>query len=191
MKKLTELFLSSVLFSLIVTSCDLSTNKQDTTIETSSEKVDTVAEKVDTIKAVTVQKKESKKKEKVKEQEPKQVEQKNQEMPTEIGASPDAVYSLDDNETESSPKYPDGEKNLKKLLKKQLRKAGKGEKATFRVSMVVKKDGSVGRVQFSSCGYSDEYKPEIITVLQSLPAFTPGVKNGVPVDSWYYLTYKR
>ena len=98
---------------------------------------------------------------------------------------------MDDNETESSPKYLDGEKKLKKLLKKQLRKGKKGEKARFKASIVIKKDGTVGRVQFTECGYADEYKPEIIAVLQSLAGFTPGMKNGVAVDSWYYMNYKR
>ena len=116
---------------------------------------------------------------------------KVEEVPMEIGASPDAVYFLDDSETETTPKFPDGEKGLKKLLKSKLRKAGRGEKASFRVSMVVKSDGTIGRVQFTECGYADDYKEEIITTLKALPLFSPGTKDGVAVDSWYYLNYKR
>lgn len=115
---------------------------------------------------------------------------KQADIPDEIGASPDAVFFLDNTETETAPKYTESDKILKKTLKEKLRKAQKGEKATFRVSMVIKKDGSVGRVQFTSCGYSDEYKPEIIAVLQTL-SFIPGTKDGKAVDSWYYLTWKR
>lgn len=113
------------------------------------------------------------------------------ETPLEIGASPDAVAFLDDSESESTAKFPDGEKALKKLLKNKLRKAQKGEKANFKASIVIKADGSVGRVQFTACGYNDDYKEEIIAALKSLPAFTPGMKDGKAVDSWYYLTWKR
>ena len=56
-----------------------------------------------------------------------EVQPKVEEAPKEIGASPDAVYFLDDSETESTPKYPEGEKALKKALKNKLRKAKKGE----------------------------------------------------------------
>ena len=120
-----------------------------------------------------------------------EVQPKVEEAPKEIGASPDAVYFLDDSETESTPRYPEGEKALKKAIKNKLRKAKKGEKAKFRASIVIKSDGSVGRVQFTECGYNDEYKAEIVDALKSLPAFEPGMKDGKAVDSWYYLNYKR
>ena len=120
-----------------------------------------------------------------------EVQPKVEEAPKEIGASPDAVYFLDDSETESTPRYPEGEKALKKAIKNKLRNAKKGEKAKFRASIVIKSDGSVGRVQFTECGYNDEYKAEIVDALKSLPAFEPGMKDGKAVDSWYYLNYKR
>lgn len=154
---------------------------------------DTIAE--DTIEKKQEEPKQIKKETVKKKEKPAKVSPKEspkvEEVPDIIGGSPDAVYSLEDSDTESAPKFSDSDKALKKLLKSKLRKAKKGEKATFRVSMVIKSDGTVGRVQFSSCGYADEYKPEIVAALQSLPAFTPGTKDGQAVDSWYYLTWKR
>lgn len=177
---------------VVAASCERKSVKQEThdsamdSIVIGAEPVDTVVPKEKkTVKTEKKQKKAEKKEEPVKQ------ETKVEEVPTEIGASPDAVYFLDDSETESTPKFPDGEKALKKLLKKSLRKGQKGEKARFRASIVIKKDGTVGRVQFTECGYNDEYKPEIVAALQSLPAFTPGTKDGKPVDSWFYLTWKR
>lgn len=161
---------------------------QDATVVT-----DTIVE--DTIEKKQEEAKQVKKKTEKKKEEPVKVAQeetpKVEGIPDIIGGSPDAVYSLEDNETESTPKFTESDKALKKLLKSKLRKAKKGEKATFRVSMVIKSDGTVGRVQFSSCGYVDEYKPEIVEALQSLPEFIPGTKDGQAVDSWYYLTWKR
>lgn len=177
---------------IIAVSCETKVVKQETkdsaldSIVIGAEPVDSVLPKKETI--VKTEKKQAKTQ---KSEQPVKQEPKVEEVPIEIGASPDAVYFLDDNETESTPKFPDGEKALKKMLKKTLRKAKKGEKAKFRVSMVIKKDGTVGRVQFTECGYADEYKPEIIVALQSLPAFTPGTKDGNAVDSWFYLTWKR
>lgn len=177
---------------LAVVSCETATTKKN--VEKKADSVVTAPVEVnkDTIKTVETPKKVKEKKESTKKvEEPKQLIQKVEEVPQEIGASPDAVYLLDDNETESSPKYPDGEKAMKKLLKKALRKGQKGEKARFKASIVIKADGSVGRVQFTECGYKDEYKPEIIEALRALSTFTPGMKDGKAVDSWYYLDYKR
>lgn len=191
MKKNILLVVVTVII-LSVVSCEVADKKEQA--ETRIEEIveDTIMVEMDTVKVKEVSKKvEKKEKSIVKKEEAKQDAPKKVEVPQEIGASPDAVYSLDDNETESSPKYLDGEKKLKKLLKKQLRKGKKGEKARFKASIVIKKDGTVGRVQFTECGYADEYKPEIIAVLQSLTGFTPGMKNGVAVDSWYYINYKR
>lgn len=192
--RITAVFAVSLALVLpLVVSCDSSSVKR--TEDTVPEVADTIA--VDTPEVKTEVKKEEpkrvspKKDVPVKTEQPKQDAPKAEEIPQEIGASPDAVLFLDDNETESTPKFPSGEKELKKILKKALRKAKKGEKAKFRASIVVKSDGSVGRVQFTECGYVDEYKPEIIAVLKSLPPFTPGTKDGKSVDSWYYLNYKR
>lgn len=188
-------FLSlAVVVGLFVTSCVTESQKNDV-----KETVDNVNMEVIEKEEINVEvknqpnKKEKKaKKENPKEQAPTIVEEpKVEEVPKEIGASPDAVYFLDDSETESTPKYPEGEKALKKALKNKLRKAKKGEKAKFRASIVIKSDGSVGRVQFTECGYNDEYKAEIVDALKSLPAFEPGMKDGKAVDSWYYLNYKR
>lgn len=177
---------------IFVVSCETKVAKQ----ETKNSALDSIvigAEPVDSVEPEKEKKVKSEKKqpkpEKV--EQPAKKETKVEEIPQEIGASPDAVYFLDDSETETSPKFPEGEKALKKMLKKALRKAKKGEKAKFRASIVIKKDGTVGRVQFTECGYVDEYKPEIIVALQSLPAFTPGTKDGNAVDSWFYLTWKR
>ena len=192
MKKIVSKFLIICLFVAVTFSCDNGKNKEER-VDAARDSVVIGTEPVDTIKPKEKKIDEPKKKikkEKKTEQLVKQ-ETKVVEEPQEIGASPDAVSFLDDSETETSPKFPDGEKALKKLLKKTLRKAGKGEKATFRASIVIKKDGTVGRVQFTECGYIDEYKPEIIAALQALPAFTPGTRDGKPLDSWYYLTWKR
>lgn len=177
----------------MVVSCGTGTSKGGGAVESDTLVVDTVAtiEKVEKEETPVKPVKESKKEDDKKVEPKQEAKPKAEEMPTEIGASPDAVYYLDDNETETTPKFADGEKALKKLIKEKLRKGQKGEKAKFRASIVIKKDGTVGRVQFTECGYSDEYKPEIIAALQSLPAFTPGTKDGKPVDSWYYLTWKR
>lgn len=191
MKKYIVFILVVVFILPIIASCDRNAQKQHEVETVDTVTVDTSVVKVEKVEEEPVKTVEKKEKPIVKKEEPKQDAPKKVEVPQEIGASPDAVYSLDDNETESSPKYLDGEKKLKKLLKKQLRKGKKGEKARFKASIVIKKDGTVGRVQFTECGYADEYKPEIIAVLQSLTGFTPGMKNGVAVDSWYYMNYKR
>ena len=177
---------------LSITSCEMGAKKEATESAVEEVAVDTVEVKEEVEEVVeTPKKKEVKQQEPQEEVQPKQEAQKVEEVPQEIGASPDAVYMLDDSETETSPKFPDGEKAMKKLLKKALRKGQKGEKARFKASIVIKADGTVGRVQFTECGYKDEYKPEIIEALRALPAFTPGTKDGKPVDSWYYLNYKR
>lgn len=191
MKKYFLYVLVAGLILPLITSCEKSAKKQSEAESIDTVAVDTSTVKVEVVEEIPVIKAEKKEKAVVEKEAPKQEVPEKVEVPQEIGASPDAVYSLDDNETESSPKYVDGEKKLKKLLKKQLRKAQKGEKARFKASIVIKKDGTVGRVQFTECGYADEYKPEIIAVLQSLTGFTPGMKNGVAVDSWYYMNYKR
>lgn len=185
----TALLFVILLSVVIASSCETKTIKLETR-DTAMDSIVIGAEPVDTVipkkkKTVKTEKKTDTSKQ------PAKQETKAESEPAEIGASPDAVHFLDDNETESTPKFPDGEKALKKLLKKELRKGQKGEKARFRASIVIKKDGSVGRVQFTECGYKDEYKPEIIAVLQSLPTFIPGTKDGKPVDSWFYLTWKR
>ena len=191
MKKYFLYVLAAGLILPLITSCEKSAKKQSEAESIDTVAVDTSTVKVEVVEEIPVIKAEKKEKAVVEKEAPKQEVPEKVEVPQEIGASPDAVYSLDDNETESSPKYVDGEKKLKKLLKKQLRKGKKGEKARFKASIVIKKDGTVGRVQFTECGYADEYKPEIIAVLQSLTGFTPGMKNGVAVDSWYYMNYKR
>lgn len=182
-----------VMTTLIVASCDggMSKKTNDTCLDT------IVADTIKVPESINVD--ESSKKEKkvdvehkieIKKTEVKDTE-KMEEAPKEIGASPDAVCFLDDNENESTPKYPEGEKALKKLLKKNLRKAKKGEKAEFRASLVIKSNGSIGRVQFTECGYDDDYKEDIIAILKSFEPFIPGTKDGKAVDSWYYLVYKR
>ncbi len=192
-KKNCVIRLIVLFFSIaVVTSCETKTMKQETN-DTAMDSIVIGTEPIDTV--VSAKKKtvkvEEKKEKTEKTQLPVVQEKVEDKEPEALYGSPDAVFSLDDNETESTPKFPDGEKALKKLLKSNLRKGQKGEKARFRASIVIKKDGSVGRVQFTECGYKDEYKPEIIAVLQSLPAFTPGMKDGNPVDSWYYLNWKR
>lgn len=187
---LAGLTLGMFMSVVTVTSCSTGSNKAE------NEQIDTVMTDTAVINAKPKEKpvKEKAKKEKTdkkKAEEPKSAAKEVvEEAPKEIGASPDAVYSLDDNETETSPKYEPGDKAMKKLLKSQLRKAGKGEKATFRASIVVKSDGSVGRVDFTACGYNDDYKEDIKAAIRTL-TFTPGTKNGVAVDSWYYINWKR
>jgi len=177
---------------MLITSCETETKKEHTDISVEEVVVDTIEVKKDTIKTKETPKKAEKKTETPKKKEQSAPETpKEEEEPKEIGASPDAVYLLDDSETESAPKCTLSDKELKKTLKKTLRKAQKGEKARFKASIVIKADGTVGRVQFTECGYKDEYKPEIIAALQNLPVFIPGTKDGKAVDSWYYINYKR
>lgn len=183
------LFIVGILVS--INSCGLNSTKTNDVKEQELVEDTTNIEPVDSEKIISEPIKKVTEKKLTKKVDEKSEEPKAVEEPKEIGMSPDAVSFLDDTETESTPKFPQGDKELKKLLKSKLRKAGRGEKATFRVSMVIKSDGSVGRVQFNDCGYNDDYKAEIISALQTLPAFTPGTKDGVAVDSWYYLTYKR
>ncbi len=192
MKKNIILALSVAVVLSMVVSCEVNTKKEQPTQVTETVKVDTVAAKKEEVKKEPTPAKKEEKKVTPKEEQPvKEETPVVAEVPDVIGGSPDAVFMLDDNDTETTPKFADGEKAMKKLLKKALRKAKKGEKARFRASIVIKADGSVGRVQFTECGYNDDYKPEIIEALRALPAFTPGTKDGKPVDSWYYLNYKR
>lgn len=188
-------FLSlAVVVGLFVTSCVTESQKNDVKETVDNVNIEVIEKEEINVEVKNQPNKKGKKakKENPKEQAPTIVEEpKVEEAPKEIGASPDAVYFLDDSETESTPKYPEGEKALKKAIKNKLRKAKKGEKAKFRASIVIKSDGSVERVQFTECGYNDEYKAEIVDALKSLPAFEPGMKDGKAVDSWYYLNYKR
>lgn len=189
MKKNIRLVLATA-FVLSIASCEMGVKKDSVEAPLEEVAVDTVEVKSDTVKE-TPKKAEKKKETPKKEEQPAPETPKVEEEPKEIGASPDAVYLLDDSETESTPKCTLSDKELKKTLKKALRKAQKGEKARFKASIVIKADGTVGRVQFTECGYKDEYKPEIIAALQNLPAFIPGTKDGKAVDSWYYINYKR
>ena len=187
-------FLSlAVVASLFVTSCVTESQKNDVKEIVDSSNVEMIEKEEITVEVNNQPNKKEKKakKENPKEQEPTRIQVPIEEdAPQEIGMSPDAVSFLDDNETESTPKYPEGEKALRKYIKNNLRRAGRGESAYFRASLVIKSDGSVGRVQFAECGYNDEYKAEITTVLQSL-IFTPGMKDGKAVDSWFYINYNR
>lgn len=191
MKKAIVMVLAAGVLSWAMASCDKKTS--DDTKQEAMEAVvtETLTEKKDTAPKKTEARKEVVKKETTEKEEQPVVETpKVEEEPKEIGASPDAVYLLDDSETESAPKCALKDKDIKKQLKKTLRKAQKGEKAHFKASIVIKADGTVGRVQFTECGYNDDYKPEIIAALKEL-SFTPGTKDGKAVDAWYYLSYKR
>ena len=130
MKKYIVFILVVVFILPIIASCDRNAQKQHEVETVDTVTVDTSVVKVEKVEEEPVKTVEKKEKPIVKKEEPKQDAPKKVEVPQEIGASPDAVYSLDDNETESSPKYLDGEKKLKKLLKKQLRKGKKGENGT-------------------------------------------------------------
>ena len=118
MKKYIVFILVVGLMLPIITSCEKRAKKQSDEAPVDTVKVDLSSTKVETDEVVQEKKVETKEQPEAKKEEPKQETPEKVEEPKEIGASPDAVYSLDDNETESSPKYLDGEKKLKKLLKK-------------------------------------------------------------------------
>ena len=102
---------------MVVTSCERSATKVQDEASVEETVVDTVDSKEDAVEVVDTPKKKVEKSESTtKEEQPKVETKKVDETPQEIGASPDAVYLLDDNETESSPKCALNDKELKKVL---------------------------------------------------------------------------
>ena len=86
---------------LSITSCEMGAKKEATESAVEEVAVDTIEVKEEVEEVVeTPKKKEVKQQEPQKEVQPKQEAPKVEEVPQEIGASPDAVYMLDDSETE-------------------------------------------------------------------------------------------
>ena len=91
---------------------------------------------------------------------------------------------------EEMPQFPGGEIELLKWVASHVKYPvicqEKNIQGRVVVQFVVKKDGSIGHIKVVRPKDPDLDK-EAIRVIRSLPMFTPGRQNGVPVNVWYHL----
>ena len=91
---------------------------------------------------------------------------------------------------EQMPEFPGGEAALMKFLNDNIRypvaALKNGIQGRVMVQFVVKKDGSVGDVTVLR-GVDSALDQEAIRVCKTLPKFTPGTQNGIPVNVWFTL----
>ena len=91
---------------------------------------------------------------------------------------------------EQMPEFPGGQAALLKFINENLRYPAaaieNGIQGRVVVQFVVKKDGSVGDVTVLR-GVDSALDQEAIRVCKTLPKFTPGKQNGIPVNVWYTL----
>jgi protein TonB len=86
------------------------------------------------------------------------------------------------------PQFPGGEAALMKYIKSHLQKPQTEEKISGSVILqfVVQSDGSIGEVKVVRSLHPD-YDKEAVSVVKSLPKFSPGRQNGQVVAVWYTL----
>lgn len=91
---------------------------------------------------------------------------------------------------EQMPMFPGGEAALLKWVAEHIKYPTicqeNGIQGRVTVQFVVTKDGSVGQVRVVRSKDPDLDK-EAVRVVKSLPKFTPGKQNGIPVNVWYTL----
>lgn len=91
---------------------------------------------------------------------------------------------------EQMPQFPGGETELLKWVAANVKYPQVCQENDIQgrvvVQFVVKKDGSIGPVKVVRPKDPDLDR-EAIRVIKSLPLFTPGRQNGVPVNVWYTL----
>ena len=91
---------------------------------------------------------------------------------------------------EVMPQFPGGEAELLRWVAGHIKYPAICQENTIQgrvvVQFVVKKDGSVGQVKVVRSKDPDLAK-EAVRVVKSLPPFTPGKQNGIPVNVLYTL----
>ena len=84
------------------------------------------------------------------------------------------------------PRFPGGEAALMKYIDSHLQEPQTQEKITGNVVLqfIVQSDGSIDEVKVVRSLHPD-YDKEAVSVVKSLPKFTPGRQNGQAVAVWY------
>lgn len=92
--------------------------------------------------------------------------------------------------TQEPPRFPGGIYGLMRYIASRLKypesAIQQGIEGKVIVEFVVKADGTIGEVRIKQ-GLTPECDYEALTVVESLPKFTPGRENGKPVNTWYTL----
>lgn len=88
------------------------------------------------------------------------------------------------------PRFPGGTYGLMRYVASRLKypesAVMQGIEGKVVVEFVVKSDGTIGDVRIKR-SLTPECDYEALTVVKSLPTFTPGRENGKPVNTWYTL----
>ncbi len=86
------------------------------------------------------------------------------------------------------PSFPGGEKALQETLYKNLRYPSsameKGIEGKVFIKFIITKDGSVANVTVSR-SIDQALDQAAVDAIKKLPKFTPGKKDGKPVNVWY------
>ena len=104
----------------------------------------------------------------------------------------DALEKYDNGETvyntpEAKPQFPGGEAAMQQWIASHINYNGCDTiQGRVILTFVVRKDGTVGSVKVIRPLHPD-LDNEAIRVVKTLPAFTPGKMNGIPVNVWYTL----
>lgn len=96
-------------------------------------------------------------------------------------------------EADQMPQFPGGEKELMNYITKNLhypKKAAEAKKeGRVVLRFVVGKDGKVGNIECLR-GFDPECDQEAIRVLNAMPTWIPGIKNGVAVPVYYTFPFR-
>jgi hypothetical protein len=96
------------------------------------------------------------------------------------------IYYVD-----SAPVFPGGDEALVKYFKKHLPKlkfTGKEQSSDIWITFVIRKDGSIGKMNIIANDKPDLNKL-LVNAIKSLPAFMPAVWNGKPVATIGEITF--
>lgn len=87
--------------------------------------------------------------------------------------------------------FPGGEKMLFKYLNEKTSKYSSHEQESFYVRFVVEKDGSISHpyiiLDMSSLSRDPSLRKAVLEILEQMPKWKPGLKDGKPVRSYYAL----
>ena len=116
------------------------------------------------------------------------------------GTTPKEYITVEDNNgkkreeifsaVEEIPKFPGDEAALMEYIKNNIQypqsAIDNGVQGRVIVQFAIKKDGSIGEVKVVRSVDRDLDK-EAVRIVKTLPKFTPGKMNGMPVNVWYTL----
>lgn len=125
---------------------------------------------------------------------------KNSLTPYDYGTTPKEYITVEDNNgkkgeeifsaVEEIPQFPGGEAALMEYIKNNIQypqsAIDNGVQGRVVVQFAIKKDGSIGDVKVVRSIDRDLDK-EAVRIVKTLPKFTPGKMNGMPVNVWYTL----